>query len=338
MTNVDYVSIVTEAGTAITLDGAPVAGFVPIPGTRYECVRVAVADGLHVVEGSLPFEIFTHGYDDYDSYAYPGGVWTPHSQNICQIPIPPIVVINDIGLPRGTLAEGEGEIDIEAILECLPPPPPVCPGLLEDSQGNVLEIPQACCYAMDDDLPQPAPDEFLPKKGYCVEPPCPPTTSSCDLPPCQSLFSGVYIGPTSIDVSLVSVRVGGIDPCAPCPAIDFFAGTTGLWVQGHVNPCEINCEDLMEDVLGNPTPLASQLCATCVSVPDGVDVPLLGECGGIVPGCDLVNICGLDLGEIIAVPTLEVPAPCLGCLSHVTAFAVEVGNVPKASSLGTTSL
>ena len=36
--------------------------------------RDQVPDGVHTLESNIPFGVHVNGYDDYDSYAYPGGL------------------------------------------------------------------------------------------------------------------------------------------------------------------------------------------------------------------------------------------------------------------------
>lgn len=309
MTNVDFVSVVAPAGTSVALDGIPVAGFAPITGTGYQCVRVSVADGLHFIQGDREFEIFTHGYDDYDSYAYPGGVWTLGDDNVCQLP----TLLGDQAI---TIDPEDVTLDVDAILDCLPPPPPPpCADVTllpsEWSTQEITVLPSICCYEVDPDLPKPAPDDQLPRRGYCVDPPC-LLEDECEPPPCSELTGGLYITGTSIAVSLVRIDVGGIDPCAPCPSLYFFAGTTGLWVQGYVNVCEINCEDLVYDATGN-----AALTKLCQRAPGDIDLPPLdGVTLPLVDGISLPDPGGL-------------PSPCAECLDAPVVTDIVTGLVPR---------
>jgi len=47
---------------------------VQVGSSNFEANRVLVADGVHVLSGSLPFGVSVLGYDAYDSYGYPGGL------------------------------------------------------------------------------------------------------------------------------------------------------------------------------------------------------------------------------------------------------------------------
>ena len=71
----DFLVLTRHTGSTITIDGAPVStAWVPAGTSVYEVTRVSVADGVHVVDGDQPFGVLVVGYDEYDSYAYPGGL------------------------------------------------------------------------------------------------------------------------------------------------------------------------------------------------------------------------------------------------------------------------
>ncbi|MCA9685716.1 MAG: IgGFc-binding protein, partial [Myxococcales bacterium] len=75
----DFAVVTRSAGAQISLDGAPISDglFVAVGAGSYEVARVSVADGVHVLDGGdQPFAVIIVGYDEYDSYAYPGGVGT----------------------------------------------------------------------------------------------------------------------------------------------------------------------------------------------------------------------------------------------------------------------
>lgn len=76
----DRLVLTKKAGASITLDGAAVAqnqfvkvGPANMP-TEWEVARVPASDGVHVLEGDQPFGVVVLGFDEYDSYAYPGGL------------------------------------------------------------------------------------------------------------------------------------------------------------------------------------------------------------------------------------------------------------------------
>jgi len=71
----DFFVLTRHTGATITIDGGPVAtGWAPVGTTSFEVTRTPVSDGVHVVEGDQPFGVIVIGYDQYDSYAYPGGL------------------------------------------------------------------------------------------------------------------------------------------------------------------------------------------------------------------------------------------------------------------------
>ncbi|HEY5947750.1 MAG TPA: MopE-related protein [Kofleriaceae bacterium] len=70
----DYLVITRKAGTMVLVDGVPPAAtWNPVPG-GWETGVITVPDGVHTLESNTPFGVHVNGYDDYDSYAYPGGL------------------------------------------------------------------------------------------------------------------------------------------------------------------------------------------------------------------------------------------------------------------------
>lgn len=71
----DYLNIIAEPATNITIDGQPLtAPLVPIAGTPYAVARTVVQPGVHSVKGDKVFGLTAYGYDCDVSYAYPGGL------------------------------------------------------------------------------------------------------------------------------------------------------------------------------------------------------------------------------------------------------------------------
>ena len=69
----DYLTLVSPAGTTITLDGRAITD----PPTRlgaWEIRRISAADGPHRLAGDNEFGLYAYGYDCDVSYAYPGGL------------------------------------------------------------------------------------------------------------------------------------------------------------------------------------------------------------------------------------------------------------------------
>ena len=75
----DKMTLIREPGTTITVDGNNVDAWPAWSETgtvagMYEIVRLQVEDGAHVLDGTSPFGVQVVGYDEYDSYCYPGGL------------------------------------------------------------------------------------------------------------------------------------------------------------------------------------------------------------------------------------------------------------------------
>ncbi|MBI5510490.1 MAG: IgGFc-binding protein [Deltaproteobacteria bacterium] len=80
---VDYVSIASVAGSSVRLDGVDIETLDPdarqvdvrdIAGTPWKATRVLIADGFHILTCPDKCSVMVHGYDQYVSYGYPGGL------------------------------------------------------------------------------------------------------------------------------------------------------------------------------------------------------------------------------------------------------------------------
>jgi hypothetical protein len=70
----DYFVLTRKAGAMILVDGVPPnATWNTVPG-GWETAVITIPDGVHTLESNTPFGVAVNGYDDYDSYAYPGGL------------------------------------------------------------------------------------------------------------------------------------------------------------------------------------------------------------------------------------------------------------------------
>jgi hypothetical protein len=75
----DLLVLVRQSGSTTTVDGTDVDAWeqgttsAEVP-PYWEIVRIVVDDGVHVLTGSTPFGVLVAGYDQYDSYCYPGGL------------------------------------------------------------------------------------------------------------------------------------------------------------------------------------------------------------------------------------------------------------------------
>jgi hypothetical protein len=75
----DYLVITRLAGAQVEVDGLAVPDneFLPVGNGDYEVARILTPDGVHTVDGlGDPCSVSVVGFDDYDSYAYLGGVGT----------------------------------------------------------------------------------------------------------------------------------------------------------------------------------------------------------------------------------------------------------------------
>ncbi len=70
----NFVNITAPAGSQVVLDGAPVSGFVNVGSGKYVVAKISVSAGTHTITADKPVGITVHGYDQYVSYAYPGGL------------------------------------------------------------------------------------------------------------------------------------------------------------------------------------------------------------------------------------------------------------------------
>ncbi len=73
---VDYITVITETGASLTLDGESVdlSSATTIPGSTLIFQHIVIEDGTHLVESNTPFGIVSYAYDDYVSYAFTGGL------------------------------------------------------------------------------------------------------------------------------------------------------------------------------------------------------------------------------------------------------------------------
>lgn len=70
----DYIVITRKVGATVLVDGVPPnATWNSVPG-GWETGVITVTDGVHSLESNTPFGVHVSGYDQYDSYAYPGGL------------------------------------------------------------------------------------------------------------------------------------------------------------------------------------------------------------------------------------------------------------------------
>ncbi|HEY5921364.1 MAG TPA: MopE-related protein [Kofleriaceae bacterium] len=71
----DYLVITRKEGTMVLVDGVPPnVTWNAVPGGWQTGVLSGLVDGVHTLESNVPFGVHVNGYDQYDSYAYPGGL------------------------------------------------------------------------------------------------------------------------------------------------------------------------------------------------------------------------------------------------------------------------
>jgi PKD repeat protein len=89
----NFVNVVapTSAIGQITLDGAPIpnASFTAIGNSGYSGAQLPVEIGSHALAGPVPFSVHSYGFDNYDSYGYPGGLNLAEIASVIQVALTP---------------------------------------------------------------------------------------------------------------------------------------------------------------------------------------------------------------------------------------------------------
>ena len=72
----DYVTVITPMGNELILDDVPVdlGDAIPIVGSPFVFKHISIDDGPHRIVGRGNFGILVYAYDDFVSYAFPGGL------------------------------------------------------------------------------------------------------------------------------------------------------------------------------------------------------------------------------------------------------------------------
>lgn len=106
-----YLSIIAKNADvgALVLDGIPVDAtqFSPIVGTDYSAAVLRLPEGTHTTSSVNPHGITVEGYNDYDSYLYPGGALFRFINPVGD-PFPPICDVSSMMTLNGTLFTGSG--------------------------------------------------------------------------------------------------------------------------------------------------------------------------------------------------------------------------------------
>jgi hypothetical protein len=85
----NFINVVapTSSVGSIVFDGAAIAvsEFVPIGISGFSGAQLSVALGSHTLKGARPFGAFVYGFDEYDSYGYPGGLDLAPVANVIEL-------------------------------------------------------------------------------------------------------------------------------------------------------------------------------------------------------------------------------------------------------------
>ncbi|MBK9405615.1 MAG: T9SS type A sorting domain-containing protein [Ignavibacteria bacterium] len=97
----NYINVVAPNAVvgALTLDGVPVpvVDFTPIGVSGFSGAQLTVGLGSHTVAATLPFGLFDYGFDDADSYGYPGGQALSQIAIVSSLDVTPEIATNIVG-------------------------------------------------------------------------------------------------------------------------------------------------------------------------------------------------------------------------------------------------
>lgn len=97
----NFINVVTPQGAAgrISLDGAPIPAdrFTPIGASGFAGAQLPVSLGSHNLSGPLPFGVFVYGFDEFDSYGYPGGLSLDPIGRVTTVALAPKTAMNRVG-------------------------------------------------------------------------------------------------------------------------------------------------------------------------------------------------------------------------------------------------
>ncbi|MDX8340882.1 T9SS type A sorting domain-containing protein [Draconibacterium sp. IB214405] len=104
----------------ITMDGTviPASEFTEIGSSGYYGARIEISEGNHTILGAMPFGVFSHGVNPYNSYGYAGGMSLAPVASVDQVSISPseqTVDIKDDGSVTATVLDSDG-IPMEGVL------------------------------------------------------------------------------------------------------------------------------------------------------------------------------------------------------------------------------
>ncbi|MCB0204052.1 MAG: Ig-like domain-containing protein, partial [Anaerolineae bacterium] len=97
----NFINVVAPAAAvgSIRINGTviPSSSFVTIGSTGYKGASVSIALGTHTLTGSMPFGVTVYGFDNYDSYGYPGGLSLSPVATVTSITLNPTNATATIG-------------------------------------------------------------------------------------------------------------------------------------------------------------------------------------------------------------------------------------------------
>jgi IgGFc binding protein/Big-like domain-containing protein len=111
----NFINVVVAADgvDGVRLDGVPVPadGFTAIGSSGFLGAQLPVDLGTHLLEGTRPFGAFMYGFNEYDSYGYPGGLALGAVADVTQVAVSPKASARPLGREgcvEATVTDGEG--------------------------------------------------------------------------------------------------------------------------------------------------------------------------------------------------------------------------------------
>ena len=92
-------AVPNSAVGSVTLDGTavPASSFTPIGSSGFSAAQLSVELGTHTLVGPSPFGAFMYGFDDFDSYGYPGGMSLAPVAPVDSVVLSPETATNPVG-------------------------------------------------------------------------------------------------------------------------------------------------------------------------------------------------------------------------------------------------
>jgi hypothetical protein len=104
----NYINVIAPTASvgSVTLDGSaiPASDFAVIAGTTFSGAQLPVSLGSHALAGPLPFGVHSYGYDEYDSYGYPGGMGGSPVATVQSLTVAPATETLNVGAEACTTA------------------------------------------------------------------------------------------------------------------------------------------------------------------------------------------------------------------------------------------